>query len=158
MTTPPWWTEEIRVARNKVRAHRRRFQRQQNEELKTQQHILFQKERAKLKKLINKTKSQTWKDYCSKIKNTYGSQYKNASNKNTGPVKLVNVLPPNATVTIKDTLNHFLENLYLTDQVTPHRISRVQKQAKEEEPPVVTRAEINRIIRNIKRNKAPGYT
>lgn len=60
VSAPPWWMYEIKTARNKVRAHRRKLQKQQDENLRVQKHTLFKKERAKLKKkLINKTKSKT---------------------------------------------------------------------------------------------------
>lgn len=69
----------------------------------------------------------------------------------------MNVLPSNKTVTIQDTLTHFLENLYNTDQNTLHTLTKTDNNTSEPKPPVVTTTELNRIIRNIKQNKAPGF-
>lgn len=57
VTAPPWWSNEVKAARNKVRTLRRRYQHQPDENLKQQQHIHYKKEKASLKKLIRETKS-----------------------------------------------------------------------------------------------------
>lgn len=71
VAAPPWLTNEIKITRNNVRALRR-FQNQQDTDLKLQQHIQVKKEKAKLKKLIHKTKTKTWREYCSRATDTYG--------------------------------------------------------------------------------------
>lgn len=99
------------MARNKVRDLRRRVQKQQDEKLKMKQHIQYKQERAKLKKLINKRKSKAWIELCKSTTNTYDPQYKLASWKSSRPARLVNILPSNERVTIKEALKHLLDSL-----------------------------------------------
>lgn len=68
-----------------------------------------------MKILLQKTKTKAWETFCADATNTYGSQYKLASCKVTKPSTLENILPDNKTVTTKETLNDFLNNLYLTE-------------------------------------------
>lgn len=85
--------------------------------------------------------SKTWREHCSGATDTYGSQYKYASNKNSGPAKLANILPSGSKVTVKETLHRFLDSLYITDSTTPHTVSAKDKQG-DPIPPVVTKAEL----------------
>lgn len=49
------------------------------------------------------------------------------------------------------------QSLYLTDNSTPHTFTANKISTEDAKPPVVSKAELNRIIRNIRQNKAPGY-
>lgn len=111
ITPLSWWAAEIKIARNRVRVYRRRYQNQQEGELKHQQHLEYKYERAKLKRLVQINKCSTWKKYCEEATKKHEEQYKITANKTTKSSRLVNILPNNQPVTIKNTLNHFSYNL-----------------------------------------------
>lgn len=93
---------------------------------------------------------------CDGVTNTYGSQYKTAANK-TKPSRLLNILPNNQLGTTKNTLNQLVKNLYLTDPNTAHKLTPAPLMFINIRPPVISKPEFNRIIRNIKQNKAPSF-
>lgn len=150
ITALSWWTTEIKIARNRVRAYKRTYQKQQDKELKHKQHVEYKKDRAKLKRLVHKTKCSTWKKYCDEAMNTYEPWYKVAANKTTKPMRLVNILPNNHPVTMTNILNYFLNNLYLTNPKTAHKLMLASPSFNDISPPVISKPELNKIIRHIK--------
>lgn len=78
-----WWSPELRTARSAVRALRRRFQNENDEDTRNQYKMIYRRELAKYKKLITKEKRRSFKEYVDRITTStiFGRNYKVITNK-----------------------------------------------------------------------------
>lgn len=77
-TNAPWWNSILEIQRKRIRALRRLFQSEKDISKKEERCIIFKRERAAYKKLILKTKVDSFKNYLNNITNSdvFGSSYK----------------------------------------------------------------------------------
>lgn len=150
-----WWTQSLSIRRKKVNAQRRRYQREQEPELRQQLLIAYKRERAMYKREVHKAKKTCWIDMCSQVTGNYGLQYKIAASKTDHPTSLANILDSGTFPSIQNIANKFLDTLFITDINIPHLSPPLRAPSGFLAP--VSPAEINRILSHIKTNKAPGY-
>jgi len=82
--TVPWWTEDLTVARKRVNAFRRKYQRTKNNTTTREQRKMeYQAEKAQYQARIKNAKIQSWKQYCNKTLSTnlWNIVYKSAAGK-----------------------------------------------------------------------------
>ena len=69
--TVPWWTEDITIARKRVNAFRRKYQRtKNNNNVREQRQTAYKVEKAQYQAKIKNAKIQPWKEYCNKVSST----------------------------------------------------------------------------------------
>jgi len=82
--TVPWWSEDLTIARKRVNAFRRKYQRtKNNNNLRDQRQTEYYVEKAQYQAKIKNAKMQSWKQYCSKASSTnpWNIVYKSAAGK-----------------------------------------------------------------------------
>lgn len=81
----PWWDMGLQIMRSRLRAHRRRFQKEKEPEMKTKYMIEFKRLQNIYKKGIVEAKKKDFKDFLEKVTtiSTFGSAYKIVRNYNT---------------------------------------------------------------------------
>jgi len=81
--TVPWWTEDLAIAKKRVNAFRRKYQRTKNDILRDQRQNEYHAENAQYQVKIKNAKIQSWKQYCNKASSTnpWNIVYKSAAGK-----------------------------------------------------------------------------
>ncbi|XP_035215947.1 uncharacterized protein LOC118189455 [Stegodyphus dumicola] len=83
-----WWTGALRTQQRKCRALRRRLKYERRLEIPSTTLPIFQRERAKYKKMIIQAKVTSWREYCTHTKEIYGLHHKIATGKVFKPSQL----------------------------------------------------------------------
>jgi hypothetical protein len=163
--TVPWWTEELTIARKRVNAFRRKFQRTKINNLRDQQKSEYYVEMAQYQAKIKNAKIHSWRQYCNMTSSTnpWNVEYKLAA----GIIN--NSL---ITSTLRKTNGLHTEDLRETIQCIPEYLTPKDEEAEDtdhhkrvrklvEEPMVTeddrdfTKEEIRQTITSIDHDNAP---
>lgn len=84
---PTWWSDSLMIHRNELTALRRRYQRcAQSDRAKVL--TLYKKKRAVYKKLILKSKRQSWRDFCTSASSPFHGPFKFIMRRSSPPTRL----------------------------------------------------------------------
>lgn len=117
-----WWNDHLKTKRNRLRALDRRYRKCEDINDKKQLKTQLNKEQALYKRLVVKSKSDTWKNFCNSQQETYGAAFKLAHNKLFKPSDLTLKLPNNDTPTKSEALT------YLTNYHFPPKDATIKDQ------------------------------
>ncbi|GBN93599.1 hypothetical protein AVEN_174390-1 [Araneus ventricosus] len=148
---PSWWTPTLEMEKKKLCALRRRGQRQARSNGTTESSI-YNREKAKLRKKIKRTKTSAWQKFCTEETNPYGRHYKAAFRKGSPPSDLFQQHSGKGTEL--EFATSILDCLYPTTVDTP------SEETTNTTPNIdlpFTKSEVNRIIHRLPKGKAPGY-
>lgn len=162
----PWWTEELKINRLKNNAHRRRYQRCYNVEMRLfykQQYINF---RNNYKEMIETAKLKSWHNFCFEEtkRSLFGIPYKLAFNKIKAPI----IIPPiiktdnSKTESHVESVEYILEMLYKPDNILTDSTLLSQLRHSTLNPCLgspdfqFTYEEIDTIITTLRNKTAPG--
>lgn len=151
-----WWTASLKTQRNKISALRKKFRNTKDPKWRA----LLQRERAKYKKQIKIEKLNSWKKFCSNTKETFGQQFKIATNKRLKNHHFIHTSlqgsHPNITKQeiFQDLLNHHfpINNLGMPPLQDPASGEDLPLK-----PPIFSFKEINSAINEQNNLKAPGH-
>lgn len=160
----PWWCPELEIERKRVRALRRRFQRSRNV-LREDFKKVYEEVLNRYNELLNVKKDESWKEYCSSIKNKnpFTLPYKLAARKIKEGTIIKAIQKPNREVcnTLLETTEFLLESLYELERVQ-HSSLQVQASsmaAEEQDRDQIipfTVNELSGVIKSFRKNIAPG--
>ncbi|XP_035221048.1 uncharacterized protein LOC118193984, partial [Stegodyphus dumicola] len=74
-----WWSSALRIQQRKCRALRRKLKSERRLEIESNTLTIFQRERARYKKMIIQAKITSWREFCTQAKKTYGIHHKIAT-------------------------------------------------------------------------------
>ena len=165
--TVPWWTEDLTIARKRVNAFRKKYQRTKNNgNLRDQRQTEYQAEKAQYQAKIKKAKLHSWKQYCNKTSptNPWNIVYKSAAGKLNNSQIISTLQKTNGlnTENLRETLQCTLEQLIPKDEVTEETDHHKKIRTFTEEPMETednmefTTEEIRQAIKSIDHKKAPG--
>ena len=165
--TVPWWTEDITIARKRVNAFRRKYQRtKNNNNLREQRQTEYKVEKAQYQAKIKNAKIQSWKQYCNKVTSTnpWNIVYKSAAGKTNNSQIMSTLQKANGLYTedLRETIQCTLEYLVPKDEEAEETDHHKQVRTLIEEPMDTeddrdfTTEEIRQIIKSIDYKKAPG--
>jgi uncharacterized protein YktA (UPF0223 family) len=165
--TVPWCTEDLTIARKRVNAFRRKYQRTKcNNNRRDQHQTEYHVEKPQYEAKIKNATLQSWKQNCNKTSSTnpWNTVYKSAAGK-LNNIKIISTLQKtngSNTENLRETLQCTLEYLIPTDEETEETDHHKQIRTLIEEPmgteddKEFTTEEIRQAIKSIDHKKAPG--
>ncbi|GBO29950.1 hypothetical protein AVEN_209775-1 [Araneus ventricosus] len=150
--TPNWYTQDLEIEKNRLKALRRRAQRAPQD----QRNARFQFHKEELKKFMRKVKTAKnsgWKSFCTIATNPYGAHYKAAFRKAIKPAELIalNNHDPSG--------NHLKIAQDILEKIFPHPAN---SNSSTYIPPCTaidcpfTKGEVATVIHHLSKGKAPG--
>ncbi|GBM42302.1 Putative protein in type-1 retrotransposable element R1DM, partial [Araneus ventricosus] len=150
--TPNWYTQDLEIEKNRLKALRRRAQRAPQD----QRNARFQFHKEELKKYMRKVKTAKnsgWKSFCTIASNPYGTHYKAAFRKAIKPAELIalNNHDPSG--------NHLKIAQDILEKIFPHPAN---SNSSTYIPPCTandcpfTKGEVATVIHHLSKGKAPG--
>ncbi|GBN82580.1 Putative protein in type-1 retrotransposable element R1DM [Araneus ventricosus] len=150
--TPNWYTQDLEIEKNRLKALRRRAQRAPQD----QRNARFQFHKEELKKYMRKVKTAKnsgWKSFCTIATNPYGTHYKAAFRKAIKPAELIalNNQDPSG--------NHLKIAQDILEKIFPHPAN---SNSSTYIPPCTandcpfTKGEVATVIHHLSKGKAPG--
>ena len=163
----PWWTDCLTIARKRVNALRRRYQRtKHNEELRESRKQQYFEEKKKYQIQIRKEKINSWKEFCNltPTTNPWTEVYKLATGKLQNKSIMTTLQKPDGTDTInlEETMDLIMDHLITEDREEDdsdfHTITRrsVEESIYNNDDVEFTQEEIKQVIQGFNHNKAPG--
>jgi len=157
-----WWTPELKTQKSKTRALKRRLKKETDQTIKDKIKIDYKRELATYKKQILQTKYQKWNEFCTKNKSQYGVLHKIITKKTFKPTNFQSLsTDPNHSQNAVTILNKIADALFLKD--SPTNDTQDQKYIRDNYRDIdtpddlpFTKREIDHIIKNLPRHKAPG--
>lgn len=150
-----WWLPELAAARSRVRALRRRFQGEQDSDLRKEKKVIYKKEFAKYRKKIILANKNHLRDFLERVvlQNPFGAHYKIAKDK----MKQREVLGPIQ----KDNDSLVLEQDEIEKEILGFHFKYISERNIEdyqnEEEIEITEFEVENVLKEMKVGKAPGY-
>lgn len=148
-----WWNDELRANRSRVRAMRRRYQKETDDTIRERLKIRYKKAYAGYKRKIIRTKRNAVKDYLNNVINTYGSHFRLISDKRKVILEFNRVrkqdggFTESRNETIEEVLRFHFPNSGEVQIDTPGLAWDDQE---------ITHVEIERVIAESKLRKTPG--
>lgn len=162
----PWWNDNLTILRKKVNALRRRYQKTTDSNLREERRSIYFEQKKEYEGLIRKSKFDSWKECCNAANevNPWNVVYKAAARKTRLNTAFTTLKKPNGnfTTTIKDTLEHMMENFVPTDDIQIEGINHKQTKLNSVDPPTTqndkefTQEEIRSVIQGMNPKKATG--
>src|SRR5271154_2488635 len=168
-----WWSPQLTTPKSKIRALRRRSQKERNPEIKASIFSSFQRERGHYKRLILDKQFQSWKSICESgnsgnpfelpyklLSGKYGSISMHARNSMTSETVLMD--SGLWTKSREETTNYLISKFFPVDDPESDDLSHVICRRDAEAPitsqddPEISLVELHDIFCNLKSNKACG--
>lgn len=148
-----WWNGELCSIRSKVRAMRRRYQKELNSNLREELKIKYKRAFASYKRKIIRTKRETVKQYLTSVVNSFGGHFKLISDKRKVGLELVRVRKLNGDYTDsrQDTIEEILAYHFPNTGDRRNEIPNLDWDDRD-----ITHVEVVRAIAESKLGKSPG--
>lgn len=162
----PWWSEELRVTRLRVNAHRRRYQRCYNSEIRLIYKRQYYDFKNIYKDIILSAKINSWRNFCFETtkKSLFSVPYKLAFNKIKSPVIIPPIKKPDQSCTTShyNSIEYILETLFKQDDMSSDSVLLTNIRNTMNSPALgpidnyFTNQEVNTIITSLRSRTAPG--
>jgi ribonuclease HI len=146
-----WWSPQLASRRNRLRALNRKLKSQNT----TDTQLLKQKiskERALYRKSLERAKSESWSNFCSKAEKTFGTLFKLAHNKTFKPHEIKFTDNSNNPTDTLERLQLLTSSIFGNDP--PPYLVKIQNFTHNEP---ITPAELYDALKTLNKNKAPGH-
>lgn len=151
----PWWNPKLEIQRSKVRALRRRFQKERNQQLREKLKMNFKGNAALYKRMIYHYKRESFRNYIESLSNNecFGKPYHIAKGEDIRRHVNIATIKPNGEKTdnfLDSIVNIFQHHFPLIDDEEINENEGCNLES------LITFSELESVIRDLKPNKAPG--
>lgn len=164
-SNPPWWSREIENKRRALRSAHKKFRKEKDQENKVNLHNQYKQELREYKKLINNSRTNAWREFCSSnSERPWAKPYKIANQKYKKALLPSSVKKTDGqfTKSIEETVTEILDSIFPKDEIDDD--NEINKKIRENalninnkiKDKMFTYNEVSKVINKINDKKAPG--